>query len=63
MLEDAKSDVNPATGQANVRICQSSLAQVAKFANSCDFLTRSFENNHYAIDASKKYLHLYQAKE
>lgn len=63
MLEDAKSDVNPATGQANVRTCQSSLVKEAKFANSCDFLVRSFDNHHYAIDASKKFLHMYKEKE
>jgi len=27
MLEDTGADVNPATGQANVRTCQSSLVQ------------------------------------
>ena len=63
MLEDVKSDVNVATGAANVRACSSTLTQVAKFANSCDVLVRSFDNHHYAIDAAKKYLHLYKEKE
>ena len=63
MLEDVRADVNPATGQANVRTCHSTLKQVGKFAQSCDYFSGSFGKFHYAIDASAKVLHLYKGSE
>lgn len=63
MLEDARADVNPSTGEATVRTCQSSLVQTARFASSCDFYARSYENFHYAIDAAAKFLHMYKDRE
>ena len=63
MLEDARADVNPSTGEATVRTCQSSLVQASRFASSCDFYSRSFDNFHYAIDAATKFLHMYKERE
>ena len=63
MLEDTTADVNPQTGQANVRTCFKSLVLPSKFASSCDFYYRSFDGYHYAIDASQKFLHMYKERE
>jgi len=63
MIEDARADVNPMTQQANVRTCQSHLQQQGRFANSCDFITRSFGNYHYVMDCNLKYLHMYKERE
>ena len=63
IIEDSRADVNPLTGQANVRTCQASLVQQGRFANCCDFYTRKFGYYHYAIDANLKFLHMYKERE
>ena len=42
IIEDCQAEVNPKTGQASVRTCPATLVQKARFANCCDFYTRSF---------------------
>ena len=63
MLEDARADVNPSTGEATVRTCQSSMVQQSRFANSTDFYARSFDHYHYTIDVAQKFLHMYKERD
>lgn len=57
---DTKTDVDKVNGTATVKLIPSQLVHNGKFAYQSDFVVKTFENFHYAIDGTFKYLHMFK---
>lgn len=55
---DTKTDVDKVSGAATVKVLSSNLVHAGRFAYQADFVVKTFENFHYAIDGTFKYLHM-----
>lgn len=59
-LLDTKTDIDLTAGTATVQKIASGLVNPGRFAYQSDFVVKTFENFHYAVDGSNKYLHMFK---